>query len=94
MDNQSIHMFSNPTNARDQYKQTRHQPLAGRISRTFVMMRVLENQEKTRHSDAVQVWAESGKNGLLPERATPPFNKLASLFPEVFLNYEARNNFE
>lgn len=86
MDNQSIHMFSNPSGARDQYKQTRRQPLAGRISRTFVMMRVLENLEKTRHSDAVQAWVENGKEGPLPERAMPPFSKLANLFSEVFPN--------
>jgi energy-coupling factor transporter ATP-binding protein EcfA2 len=84
MDNQNIAMFSNPLVARDQYKLTRRQTLASRIIRTFVMMRVLENQEKTRHSDAVHAWSQGGREGDLPERSLPPFNKLTNLFSEVF----------
>lgn len=84
MDGNSISVYSNPKQAREQYRQSRRSTLAGRIGRTFVMLRALEDEQKKRHSDAVTAWLATDRTTPTPGRVTPPFTQLMRLFREVF----------
>lgn len=51
-----------------------------------------EAQIKSDHSDAVEHWAESGREGDYPKRETPPLERLFELFGEIFPHIELSYN--
>jgi energy-coupling factor transporter ATP-binding protein EcfA2 len=80
----TMEVYANPTAARTNYRTTRRGTLAGRMQRTFVMLRALETEQKSTHSDAVHAWVLAGKVGPMPLRDTPPLERLKQLFNDVF----------
>ncbi|PQV48570.1 uncharacterized protein DUF4435 [Paraburkholderia sp. BL21I4N1] len=84
LDTNTMQVYSNVSQAQQQYRHTRRATLASRINRTFVLLEALEREQKQAHSDRVVEWQSTDRLGDAPSRETPPMTRLAELFQEVF----------
>jgi ABC-type lipoprotein export system ATPase subunit len=67
-----------------QHENKRKSSLANRVFDALVVLDKKGQEQKTKHSDDVELWMNSGKEGECPTREQPPLELLFEMFNEIF----------
>jgi energy-coupling factor transporter ATP-binding protein EcfA2 len=77
------------------HKNKLHNSLSARVMDALMLLEQKGQEIRGSHSDQVELWIRSGKEGNIPARPEPPLDKLFSLFTEIFpaitLAFDPRN---
>ncbi|BBM00230.1 AAA family ATPase [Microbulbifer sp. GL-2] len=91
---QNFQQYDRLNQAKTQHENKRKSSLADRVFDALIVLDKQGQEEKTRHSDAVEEWIESGSIGDCPTRSQPPLDKMFEMFNEIFPLIELTFNTE
>lgn len=87
-----IRLFETHKQALKEHTAKRHLHLTSRIKDAIMVLIRRGEEDKAKHSDAVDRWIKAGKPGDCPERSEPPLDRLFRLFnealPSIHLAYD------
>lgn len=84
LDAKNFNQFDRLESAVAQYEKKRSRSLASRVFDALVVLEKREQQIKSAHSDEVERWAASDRQGEYPKRKLAPLARLFELFSEIF----------
>lgn len=84
LDHRNVQQYDRLESALQAYEGKRGNSLADRVFDALVVLEKKGLQLKSKHSDDVEKWVESGQEGEYPKRKQPPLDKLFELFNEIF----------
>lgn len=84
LDMHNFQQYQRLTEAEQNYENKRSQSLANRVFDALIILDQKEQVIKTKHSDAVEQWNQSGRQGGYPVRSLVPLKKLFQMFSEIF----------
>ncbi|TND60105.1 AAA family ATPase [Aeromonas dhakensis] len=93
---QNFQQYDRLDQAKSQHENKRKLSLADRVFDALIVLDKQGQEEKSKHSDAVEEWIKSGSTGDCPTRNQPPLDKMFEMFNEIFplivlqFNTEAR----
>jgi ABC-type lipoprotein export system ATPase subunit len=91
---QNFQQYDRLDQAKAQHENKRKLSLADRVFDALIVLDKQGQEEKSRHSDNVEKWIESGSNGDCPTRSQPPLDKMFEMFNEIFPLIELTFNTE
>ncbi|WP_110457783.1 AAA family ATPase [Shewanella algidipiscicola] len=91
---QNFQQYDRLDQAKTQHENKRKSSLADRVFDALIVLDKQGQEEKSRHSDSVEEWIESGSNGECPTRSQPPLDKMFEMFNEIFPLIELTFNTE
>jgi len=83
LDRNTVAFYSHYSSALEQHRKKRKQKLSDRIRDALFTLERRTEEDKTKHSDAVNSWIMGGENGACPARDEPPIDRLFRLFSDV-----------
>lgn len=90
----NVNQYGDYSRAKRTYEDKRQSSLSARVFDALMMLESKELAIKVEHSDAVQVWQQSGQNGSAPTRESPPLERLFEQFHEIFPRVHIKYNAE
>lgn len=94
LNRQNFQQYDRLDQAKTQHESKRKLSLADRVFDALIVLDKQGQEEKSRHSDAVEEWVESGSIGDCPTRSQPPLDKMFEMFNEIFPLIELTFNTE
>ena len=91
---QNFQQYDRLEQAKAEYENKRRYSLADRVFDALIVLDKQGQEEKSRHSDTVKEWIESGSKGDCPTRNQPPLDKMFEMFNEIFPLIELTFNTE
>jgi len=91
---QNFQQYDRLEQAKVEYENKRRSSLADRVFDALIVLDKQGQEEKSRHSDTVEEWIESGSKGDCPTRSQPPLDKMFEMFNEIFPLIELTFNTE
>lgn len=91
---QNFQQYDRLDQTKAQHENKRKLSLADRVFDALIVLDKQGQEEKSRHSDNVEKWIESGSNGDCPTRSQPPLDKMFEMFNEIFPLIELTFNTE
>ncbi|WP_339411771.1 AAA family ATPase [Pseudomonas sp. EA_35y_Pfl2_R5] len=94
LNRQNFQQYDRLDQAKTQHENKRKSSLADRVFDALIVLDKQGQEEKSRHSDAVEAWIESGSSGDCPTRRQPPLDRMFEMFNEIFPLIELTFNTE
>lgn len=94
LNRQNFQQYDRLDQAKSQHENKRKSSLANRVFDALIVLDKQGQEEKSRHSDAVEEWVKSGSKGDCPTRSQPPLDKMFEMFNEIFPLIELTFNTE
>ena len=84
LDNRNFQNYDRLEQAIANHENKRKSSLASRVFDALIVLDKKGQEQKTKHSDEVEIWLNSGREGECPNREQPPLDLLFEMFNEIF----------